>query len=311
MWKTCLYSEVPVNVNKFYNSVSVWLSRPNVCCKAISSCILEQLDSFDSADNILNLNEHSKISKQTKTFAVNLARSCQKLKCSGCSDAHNYMTNSEESFVLHLRKLIPRQPDIYQVSFEVVVTRKDFFLFISLDSNTFLPLQQSMAYAICFCCGNEKLNKNCVDDENLKGIFSINTVQCCDELLTKNGIDVAANNSASANVEAMTSTFSETQRHCFPSQAWLIEKLFPILCKWSVDDNKKHSDFALPPSLSLIDQERYAFLYHKLKQEYGIPLSKVGVIALLPRKNIFKCFYAVTILKNIMLITVVHVCKYV
>nr|CAB3267262.1 probable tRNA (uracil-O(2)-)-methyltransferase [Phallusia mammillata] len=75
-------------------------------------------------------------------------------------------------------------------------------------------------------------------------------------------------------------------KDCFVTEDWLRSVLMPTLVKWCNDDQTNNSK--LPPSHSLINQERYSILYHELKKKYGLHLAKIWPEVTDPQKFVYE-----------------------
>lgn len=260
MWKLLALKEIFSSRKKFHESVLVWIQRPNVCNKIISCCTL-QPPNFLQSDFISDSN----ISLEKKNFVHKLLID-SKIKCSNCNKDLQFLEKTE-TINCGVRKFVPRRHDLYQVGSELIVVLKNGFLFLPLDESNTL-FSQATAYLVTFCspCNEKEEPENLISlmDTQNSGTLS---------LFTLNYQDISFDH----NCSSLNKTKEITQPNCFVTSKWLLDKLFPTLCKWCLDESQNlPSNFHLPPSLSLIDKEKYSTLYQNLKVKYGVPISQVS-----------------------------------
>ena len=270
MLKTLSFCKVD-SWQSYNESVSVWLNRPNIVNKNLSCCTLKSLSLNDNHADAQWINDE-RIPLLTQNFAKNCLQLSNDTKCTNCDEVRSYTLATDEvdkpSFFL--RKLIPRRPDLYCASYELVVKSASSFIFIPINFSTFLPECDYDVYVLRYtnsCVKSPEVSSECIHSNS-------------------GGISIAILSGSSDKVESPrkkirqssdneNSTPSSDLKLCFVEKSWMIKKLFPTLCKWCEEKNKSKSKLILPPSLSLIDQEKYSLCYHLLKQKYGVPLSQV------------------------------------
>jgi len=275
MWKNFSNNKILDHCDSFADSIEVWLKRPNVCCKMISCCCLEliNLDITDTnADSLLFYTDQTPLPLQTLKFAKSVFNISKQIVCLSCHGIQCLQSNCQERVIpkSFLRKLVPRRPDVHSFCYEFVVDSKYSLIFIPLNTDTFLPSSKNCSYLIQFTnsCSSKFAENHCVNYGF--GVLSSYTLSHSKVLFQKLGIEYLKDTASSSNALS----------NCFVTKTWLLEKLLPTLCNWCEEKNehKKSSMSKLPSSLSLIDQEKYAFLYHKLKKKYGTPLSLVFML---------------------------------
>ena len=156
-----------------------------------------------------------------------------------------------------VRRMVPKRLEIYDVYHELILEFHDAFLFIPLCSDTLVPYNHSSSYFIQCCKANLKNNEQAVQIRLYLSFDSSNTDQ--------------------------TDPVVSGKKLCTPNDSWLKETLVRTLLKWCLEKKKTDDNgFALPSSLSCINQEQYTMKYSKLKIQYGKEIAEVNSIILYP-----------------------------
>ena len=267
MWKILSSYKLNDDFKSFDDSVSVWLKRPNVCSKIISCCTLKPLQ-IDLTNLDMSLANQDCIPLCTQQYAHSLHQLSKQVQCLSCQGIQTARLTCENVGVQsYLRKLVPRRPDVCKICYEFVIDAKNCVIFIPLNSDNFSPSSENITYMIQFTntCTSDLAKNSCANSG--RGIITACTFSQNETLFHELGIRNF--NSSDDN--------SKAPSNCFVTSSWLHEKLFTTLCRWCEENHVKETKLKLPPSLSLLDQEKYSFLYLKLKQKYGIPLSQVTI----------------------------------
>ena len=272
MWKMLSNYKLADDRRSFCNSLLVWLERPNVCCKILSCCTLEPCTiNLETSDFSVGSNDNRSVPLKTQKFALFLLQLGKTINCPSCQGIQSYSSVQKDSSdnknfrKYFLRKLVPRRQKVYKKCFEFVVEAENCYIFIPLNSKTLLPTVENDAYMINFSniCLSDVTTNPCANS----GFGVLSAFELTNSINLLDSLDIPSNIPTENNCENLS--------NCFITKSWLIEKLFPILCKWSVAKANNTSTSKLPPSLSLIDCERYSSLYQELKQKYGVSLSQV------------------------------------
>ena len=255
MWEILAFAKVKNTYKAFNESVLVWLQRPNVCSKIISCCNIQS--------DLNKLNDD--IPKETKDCVYKLIEKINSKKCPNCGIQWKLCENT--ILDLCIRKLVPRRHDLYSESFELFVPLKNCYFFLPLNT-LHLPFVEAVAYIITFCefCIQSSVSSSSI--ESSKDSFYLNFGTLAIYTWNFLGTSIDKNEKKAIATKKLST--------CFVTKTWLQNSLFPNLSKWSQEQcQNSKSNLHLPPSLSLIEKEKYSVLYQKLKTRYGVPISQV------------------------------------
>ncbi|XP_018673026.2 putative tRNA (uracil-O(2)-)-methyltransferase isoform X2 [Ciona intestinalis] len=257
-------SKSSCSADAFCNSVKIWIERPNICSKVVSCAKIEEIKSKES----LIWNKCSDLPKSTEHFCINVVSA--PFTCSYCNKS--FQDNNFKDAKVVLRKLVPRNCEIHHAGHELIITTEEaaFFFPLQPDSLSNSPEQTTYMFNNHSCMLE---SESSITDEHYR-------------------ITLFVFNKSQKENESQLNQFSTKlpKRSCHATQQWLTEKLFPLICKWSNEENTKlpKNSKKFPTSLSLIDKEKYSILYQELKRKYGLELAKVWPEVTDPQKYVYE-----------------------
>nr|XP_039266073.1 probable tRNA (uracil-O(2)-)-methyltransferase [Styela clava] len=279
-WNILNSGEVCCNLDSFFNSVQIWINRPNVCCKMISCA------------SVYDLEISSVGRKHSNTLIPDYLDICQLEKeiYNALVPGSNTENDAEDPFdkfmlqlKVHLRKLVPKNPDVHSPCYEVMVFRNNSVMFIPLTSDLKLSFV-SYWYEIEHCT-IETQTDSCATQCPVTG----SEEQKCQKIIGSIQIK-------SVNFDSTKYLFDNhpKKRSCRPNEQWVKDKLLTSIVKWT--DEKFSATYPLngkqkmllPTSLSLIPQEEYAEKYQQLKRKYGHDIMKIWSEVTDPQKYIYE-----------------------
>ncbi|CAK8686225.1 unnamed protein product [Clavelina lepadiformis] len=259
----------------FQNALRVWIDRPNVCNKMISCSKTEDI-AMTTIDGEAG---NGLMTSDLKEFVQSLPQITPRCsKCGALTSCVNFVHSSEKSYFV--RKLVPRRPDCYLSNYELVLSSRNSFLFVPLQTETFYPDHVYDIYVVIYGdCDVDHVKDNSNDER--KQSENSNFLSAYSLVLDKQIVD--SNKTDNASQGAM-------KRACYVTSQWVSQKLLPTLSKWCDEESAKLGEKkpTFPPSLSLIDKEKYTLLYNSLKFKYGREISKIWPEVTDPQKYVYE-----------------------